>query len=231
MISQFISSDLSAGRDQYRHITFHNAPSLPFFPFSLSRNPVLMQCMHRLPETSALFLLLMSWLHLVVQLVLHTMGALLGLEWKAGGEAPVTLSGFPVPGLDASLQSCSVDWELVDLSWWWYHSTLHLQEVWLLVPILTHMVLARKGLTASQTVHHGAHGVPKRCFRSHYREWSKTGWVSGIHLPLSTLLSSPSYKLYNIASILLYCIFCIKVTKEKFMLLKIAWNLFHFPSF
>lgn len=54
---------------------------LPLFLSNLIRNSVLKRYAHRLPETPAFFLLLSSWLHLVVRLdVLHTVGAALGLE-------------------------------------------------------------------------------------------------------------------------------------------------------
>ena len=43
------------------------------------------------------------------------------------------------------------------------------------LPIPTHMVLARKGFTASQTVHHEGQGLPKRFSGSCNRQRSKIG--------------------------------------------------------
>lgn len=71
------------------------------------------------------------------------------------------------PWLDPSPRSCSVDWEPVDLSWWWHLPLCTFRRSGLAVSILFHVVWARKGPTASRTVHHGAQGVPKRCFTNH----------------------------------------------------------------
>lgn len=139
------------------------------------------------------------------------------------------------PWLDPSPRSCSVDWELVDLSWWWYLPLRTFRRSGLVVSILFHMVLARKGPTASQTCASRSPRASERCFKNPYRQWSQPGFAVSSSLSIHSPYSAPSYKLFSTVSMLLFLFyrFCVNFTKEKFKVLKIIWKILilHFPSF